>query len=52
MTVTGENISTLSKISPSANLFISWSVGGFSMHVKYIQLNTVFIDSTCLRPQG
>jgi len=46
MTVTGENISTLSKISPNANLFTSWSVGGLSVHVKYIQMNTACIQNT------
>jgi hypothetical protein len=43
MTVTGENFSTLRTMCPTATLFISWSVGGFSVHVKYIQLNTEFI---------
>jgi len=42
MTVTGENISTLRNICPSVTLFTSWSVGGLSVHVKYIQLNTAF----------
>jgi hypothetical protein len=46
MTVTGENISTLRKICPIATLLTSWSMGGFSVHVKYIQLNTAFIQNT------
>jgi len=45
-TVTAENISTLIKICPSVTLFTSWSVGGFSVHVKYRQLNTAFIRNT------
>jgi hypothetical protein len=46
MKVTGENIRTLRKICPSATLFTSWSVGGFSVNVKYIQLQKAFIQNT------